>query len=230
MPEADAEKTPYNPFDLTKVWPHADYPLIEVGVMELNRNPDNYFAEIEQVAMSPSNLVPGIGASPDKVLQARIFSYADAHRYRLGTHYEALPVNAPRCPVHHYHTDGQMNFTGHRSGAVDAYYEPNSFGGAVQAPQFREPPLKISGDADRYDHREGNDDYSQPGALFRLLGAAQQERLFANIASSMQGVPAFIIDRQLTHFDRADPAYGAGVRKALKARGIAFTQDAEVKA
>ena len=180
--------------------------------------------------MSPSNLVPGIGASPDKVLQARIFSYADAHRYRLGTHYEALPVNAPRCPVHHYHTDGQMNFMGHRSGAVDAYYEPNSFGGAVQAPQFREPPLKISGDADRYDHREGNDDYSQPGALFRLLGSAQQERLFANIASSMQGVPAFIIDRQLTHFDRADPAYGAGVRKALKARGIAFTQDAEVKA
>ena len=230
MPEADAEKTPYNPFDLTKVWPHADYPLIEVGVMELNRNPDNYFAEIEQVAMSPSNLVPGIGASPDKVLQARIFSYADAHRYRLGTHYEALPVNAPRCPVHHYHTDGQMNFMGPRSGSVNAYYEPNSFGGAVQAPQFREPPLKIRGDADRYDHREGNDDYSQPGALFRLLGAAQQERLFANIASSMQGVPAFIIDRQLTHFDRADPAYGAGVRKALKARGIAFTQDAEVKA
>ena len=98
MPEADAEKTPYNPFDLTKVWPHADYPLIDVGVMELNRNPDNYFAEIEQVAFSPSNIVPGIGFSPDKMLQGRIFSYADAHRYRLGTHYEALPVNAPKWP------------------------------------------------------------------------------------------------------------------------------------
>mgnify|MGYP000365319401 CR=1 FL=1 len=226
MPEADAERTPYNPFDLTKVWPHADYPLIEVGVMELNRNPDNYFADIEQVAMSPSNLVPGIGASPDKVLQARIFSYADAHRYRLGTHYEALPVNAPRCPVHHYHTDGQMNFMGHRSGAVDAYYEPNSFGGAKQAPEFREPPLKISGDADRYDHRAGNDDYSQAGALFRLLDPAHQARLCANIAGSMDGVPAFIIDRQLVHFDRADPAYGAGVRTALRARAILFEEDA----
>ena len=110
MPEKEAEKTSYNPFDLTKVWPHADYPLIEVGVVELNRNPDNYYAEIEQAAFSPSNVVPGIGFSPDKVLQARIFSYADAHRYRLGTHYEALPVNAPKCPVHHYHKDGAMRF------------------------------------------------------------------------------------------------------------------------
>ncbi|HEY0281874.1 MAG TPA: catalase, partial [Rhizomicrobium sp.] len=99
MPETDADKTPYNPFDLTKVWPHSDYPLIEVGVMELNRNPDNYFTEIEQAAFSPSNIVPGIGLSPDKMLQARIFSYADAHRHRLGTHYEALPVNEPKCPV-----------------------------------------------------------------------------------------------------------------------------------
>ena len=107
MPEEDAEKTSYNPFDLTKVWPHADYPLIDVGVLELNRNPDNYFAEIEQAAFSPSNIVPGDRIFPDKVLQARIFAYADAHRYRLGTHYEALPVNAPKCPVHHYHKDGR---------------------------------------------------------------------------------------------------------------------------
>ncbi|MGE5766286.1 MAG: catalase, partial [Bacteroidota bacterium] len=128
MPETDAEKTPYNPFDLTKVWPHGDYPLIEVGVMELNRNPDNYFAEIEQAAFSPSNIVPGIGFSPDKMLQARIFSYADAHRYRLGTHYEALPVNAPKCPVHHYHKDGPMRFFANNP-YPDAYYEPNSFGG-----------------------------------------------------------------------------------------------------
>ena len=122
MREADADKTPYNPFDLTKVWPHKDYPLIEVGVLELNRNPENYFAEIEQVAMSPSNIVPGIGFSPDKMLQARIFAYADAHRYRLGTHYEALPVNAPRCPVHHYHKDGPMRFFRTDIANPDAYY------------------------------------------------------------------------------------------------------------
>lgn len=129
MPELNAEKTPYNPFDLTKVWPHKDYPLIEVGTFELNRNPDNYFAEIENAAFSPSNVVPGIGFSPDKMLQARIFSYADAHRHRLGTHYEALPVNTPKCPVHHYHKDGQMRFTRNDSGNPDAYYEPNSFDG-----------------------------------------------------------------------------------------------------
>ena len=129
MPELDAEKAAFNPFDLTKVWPHKDYPLIDVGVLELNRNPDNYFAEIEQAAFSPSNIVPGIGFSPDKVLQARIFSYADAHRHRLGTHYEALPVNAPRCPVHHYHKDGAMRFFQNDTGNPDVYYEPNSFGG-----------------------------------------------------------------------------------------------------
>ena len=150
MPELDAEKTPYNPFDLTKVWPHGDYPLIEVGILELNRNADNYFAEIEQLAFSPSNIVPGIGFSPDKMLQARIFSYADAHRYRLGTHYEALPVNAPKAAVHHYHKDGSMRFFKNDTGNPDAYYEPNSFNGPAEAPEFREPPLRISGDADRY--------------------------------------------------------------------------------
>jgi catalase len=226
MPELDAGKTPYNPFDLTEVWPHEDYPLIEVGVMELNRNPVHYFAEVEQLALSPSNIVRGIGFSHDKMLQARIFSYADAHRHRLGTHYEALPVNAPRCPVHHYHKDGQMNFFAHRqsemTGHVDAYYEPHSFGGAAQDPTYREPPLRISGDADRYDHREGNDDYSQAAALFRLLGAEHQTRLGANVAASMHAVPAFIVNRQLTHFDKADPAYGAIVRSALKEAHIEF--------
>jgi len=214
MPETDAEKTPYNPFDLTKVWPHGDYPLIEVGVMELNRNPDNYFAEIEQAAFSPSNIVPGIGFSPDKMLQARIFSYADAHRYRLGTHYEALPVNAAKCPVHHYHKDGPMRFFANNP-YPDAYYEPNSFNGPKQDESYAEPPLKISGDADRYNHREGNDDYTQPGNLFRLMPADAQQRLFANIAAAMQGVPEEIVQRQLVHFTRADPAYGAGVAKAL---------------
>jgi catalase len=214
MPETDAEKTPYNPFDLTKVWPHADYPLIEVGVMELNRNPENYFAEIEQVAFSPSNVVPGIGFSPDKVLQARIFSYADAHRYRLGTHYEELPVNAPKSPVHHYHKDGSMTFTSANSNA-DAYYEPNSFNGPAQDPSFAEPPLKISGDVDRYNHRVGNDDYSQPRALFNLFDEGEKSRLFSNIAAAMQGVPEEIVDRQLAEFGKVHSDYAAGVKKAL---------------
>ena len=213
MPELDAEKTPYNPFDLTKVWPHGDYPLIDVGILELNRNAENYFSEIEQVAMSPSNMVPGIGASPDKMLQARIFSYADAHRYRIGTHYEALPVNAPKCPVHHYHKDGAMRFTPNMPG--DHYYEPNSFGGPTQDPSFAEPPLRISGDAARWDHRVGNDDYTQPGNLFRLFDDGEKQRLFDNIAAAMQGVPDDIVERQLALFSKCDPAYGAGVRKAL---------------
>ena len=217
MPETDADKTSYNPFDLTKVWPHGDYPLIEVGIVELNRNADNYFAEIEQVAMSPSNIIPGVGFSPDKMLQARIFSYADAHRYRLGTHYEALPVNAPKCPVHHYHKDGSMRFFRNDTGNPDAYYEPNSFGGPAQNPAVAEPPLKISGDADRFNHRDGNDDYTQAGNLFRLFDAAQKARLFGNIAAAMKGVPDFIIERQLAHFSKADPAYGEGIRKAIAA-------------
>jgi len=217
MPETDAEKVPYNPFDLTKVWPHRNYPLIEAGLMELNRNPENYFADIEQAAFRPSNIVPGISFSPDKMLQARIFSYADAHRHRLGTHYESLPVNAPKFPVHTYHKDGQMKFMP-SSPNPDAYYEPNSFHGPVQRPEFAEPPLKISGDANRYDHRAGNDDYSQPRALFNLFDAGQKSRLFSNIAAAMQGVPDNIIERQLGHFAKVHPDYAAGVRAALAAK------------
>jgi catalase len=213
MPEEEAETYHLNPFDLTKVWPHGDYPLIEVGILELNRNPEHYFAEIEQSAFSPSNIVPGIGFSPDKMLQARIFSYADAHRYRVGTHYEMLPVNRPRSAVNHYHADGPMRFDSPKG--TDAYYEPNSFGGPVQRPELAEPPLKISGDADRYNHREGNDDYTQPGNLFRLMSAEQQKRLFKNIAEAMEGVPLEIVQRQLAHFHEADPAYAQGVADAL---------------
>jgi catalase len=215
MPETDADKTSYNPFDLTKVWPHAEYPLIEVGIVELNRNADNYFAEIEQAAYSPSNIIPGIGFSPDKMLQARIFSYADAHRYRLGTHYEALPVNAPKSGAHHYHKDGSMRFFQNDTGNPDVYYEPNSIGGPKEAPQYREPPLKISGDADRYNHRIGNDDYTQPGNLFRMFTAEQKNRLMDNIADAMQGVPKHIIERQVGHFAKCDPEYGAGVAKRM---------------
>lgn len=216
MTEEQAKHTSYNPFDLTKVWPHSEFPLIEVGMLELNRNPDNYFSEIEQAAFSPSNIIPGVGFSPDKMLQGRIFAYADAHRYRLGTHYEALPVNAPKCPVNHYHKDGAMRFTPNMPYG-DAYYEPNSFGGPVQQPDYREPPLPLEGDADRYDHREGNDDYVQPRALFNLFDEGQKQRLFSNIAAAMGGVPEFIVERQLAHFDRIHPDYGNGVRAALKA-------------
>ena len=215
MPEKDAENMPFNPFDLTKVWPHGDFPLIEVGTMELNRNPENYFAEIEQVAFSPSNIVPGIGFSPDKVLQSRIFSYADAHRYRLGTHYEALPVNRPKTPVCHYHKDGLMNFFGHSSGNSDAYYEPNSFGGPTEEEAANEPPLRVSGDSARYDHRDGNDDYSQPRALHDLMDSSQRMRLYRNTAEAMQGVPEEIVQRALGHYDRISPDYGNGIRHAM---------------
>jgi catalase len=148
------------------------------------------------------------------MLQARVFSYADAHRYRLGTHYEALPVNAPQCPVHHYHKDGQMRFFPNNPNA-DAFYEPNSFGGPVECTDFAEPPLAISGDADRYNHREGNDDYAQPRALFNLFDAGEKARLFTNIAEAMEGVPDFIVDRQLGHFEKVHPDYAEGVRAAL---------------
>ena len=229
MPEMDAEKTSYNPFDLTKVWPHAEYPLIEVGIVELNRNADNYFAEIEQAAFSPSNIVPGIGFSPDKMLQARIFAYADAHRHRLGTHYEALPVNAPKSAVHHFHKDGAMRFFKNDTGNPDVYYEPNSLGGPKETPAYREPPLKISGDGDRYNHRDGNDDYTQVGCLFRLLSADGRERLMDNIAAAMGGVPAYIIERQVAHFAKCDPAYGAGVAKrtGVTVTAVATAQAAE---
>jgi catalase len=213
MPERDAEGYHVNPFDLTKVWPHRDYPLIEVGVLELNRNPENYFAEVEQAAFEPANLPPGMGASPDKMLQARLLSYPDAHRYRIGVNYAALPVNRPRCPVHTYHRDGHMRFDG--NGGAGPVYEPNSFGGPTQDPSLREPPLRISGDADRYDHRAGNDDYTQAGNLFRLMQPDERARLIGNIVRAMDGVPREIQVRQVRHFYRADPAYGEGVAKGL---------------
>ncbi|MGH1369050.1 MAG: catalase [Maritimibacter sp.] len=219
MSEAEAQELAFDPFDLTKVWPHADFPVQEIGFFELNRNADNYFAEIEQAAFSPSNVVPGIGHSPDKMLQARVFSYADAHRYRLGTHYEALPVNAPKCPVHHYHADGAMNFTGPKTGHVDAYYEPNSIeASAKEDPGFAEPALALSGDAARYDHRLGNDDYAQVRVLHdEVMDDGARARLYENTAAAMQGVSDDIIERVLVHYGRISPAYEAGIRAARKA-------------
>ena len=185
-------------------------------MLELNRNPDNYFAEVEQASFSPANVVPGISHSPDKMLQFRIFSYADAHRHRLGVNYEALPVNKPRCPVHNYNRDGAMRFDGNDGGSVN--YEPNSFGGPKEDHRFKEPPLPIEGAADRYDHRAGNDDYTQAGNLYRLMSQAERDRLMDAIAGAMTGVPEFIQQRQIGHFAKADPAYGAGCRQAPGSR------------
>lgn len=215
MTEEQAKSCSFNPFDLTKVWPHKDYPLIDVGILELNRNPENYFAEIEQAAFSPSNIVPGISFSPDKMLQARVFSYADAHRHRLGTHYEMLPVNRPRCPMATYHHDGAMRFDEPTMG--DAYYEPNSFGGPKENPSVAEPPLDLGCvAADRFDGNSDNDNFTQPGNLFRLMPPDAQERLFSNIAAAMKDVPSEIQERQCQLFDQADLAYGSGVRKLLR--------------
>ncbi|MCB1961058.1 MAG: catalase [Rhodocyclaceae bacterium] len=213
MPEADASKVPYNPFDLTKVWPHGDYPLIEVGVMELNRNPENFFAEVEQSAFNPANVVPGIGFSPDKMLQARLFSYGDAQRYRLGVNHHQIPVNAPRCPVHGYHRDGAMRVDGNFGSTIG--YEPNSRGEWQEQPDYREPPLSVEGAADHWNHREDEDYYSQPGKLFRLMTAAQQQALFDNTARSIGAAPREIQLRHICNCSRADPAYGKGVADAL---------------
>jgi len=217
MPEADAAKVPYNPFDLTKIWPHKDYPLIEVGVLELNRNPENYFAEVEQSAFNPASIVPGIGFSPDKMLQGRLFSYGDAQRYRLGVNHQLIPVNAPRCPVHSYHRDGAMRVDGNFGSTLG--YEPNSDGEWREQPDFAEPPLSLEGAADHWNHREDTDYYSQPGALFRLMTPAQQQALFENTARSITGVPREIQIRHIGHCLQADPAYGKGVTNAL---GIAL--------
>jgi catalase len=213
MTDAQAEAFPYNPFDLTKVWPHGDFPLIEVGILELNRNPENYFAEVEQAAFAPAHVVPGIGFSPDKMLQGRIMSYPDAHRYRLGVNFESLPVNRPQAPVNNYQRDGFMSHDGNGGGAPN--YEPNSFGGPQQNPSYAEPDFPVDGDGARYNHRDGNDDYTQPGNLFRLMTPDARQRLIDNIVGTMQGIPLAIQQRQIAHFYKADPAYGEGVAAGL---------------
>ncbi|MFV7791136.1 catalase [Aliarcobacter lanthieri] len=213
MTEEQAQSCSFNPFDLTKVWPHGDYPMIKVGTMTLNENPKNYFAQVEQASFSPSNIVPGISYSPDKMLQARIFSYPDAQRYRVGTHYEMLPVNRPIVEVNTYNLDGSMNFQVKEP--TKAFYEPNSFDGPVEDSSFAEPTLAVGDVADRYNHRIGNDDFSQPRALFLLMNENQKEQLFSNIKDAMDGVPRNIVDRQIALFEQVHPDYAAGVKKAL---------------
>ncbi|MFG8604305.1 catalase [Pseudomonas aeruginosa] len=217
MPEQDAGRYALNPFDLTKVWPHKDYPLIEVGVLELNRNPENVFAEVEQAAFNPAHVVPGIGFSPDKMLQGRLFSYGDAQRYRLGVNHTHIPVNAPRCPFHSYHRDGQMRLDGNQGARLA--YEPNSYGEWIEQPEYAEPPLSLEGAADHWNHRVDEDYYSQPAALFRLMSPAQQQALFDNTARAMRGASQEVIERHIGNCSKADPAYGAGVAAAIERLG-----------
>lgn len=215
MTEEQAKKMPYNPFDLTKVWYKKDFPLIEVGYFELNKNPENYFQDVEQAAFNPANIVPGIGFSPDKMLQGRLFSYGDTQRYRLGVNHHQIPVNAPKCPFHSYHRDGQMRVDGNR-GATLAY-EPNSYGEWQEQPKFREPELELQGGAWNWSFREDDDDYfTQPSLLFRLMTPAQQQVLFENTARAMGDAPEEIKIRHIGNCMKADPEYGKGVAKAMK--------------
>ncbi len=214
MTEEQAANMPYNPFDLTKVWYKKDFPLIEVGYFELNRNPQNYFAEVEQAAFNPANIVPGISISPDKMLQGRLFSYGDAQRYRLGVNHHQIPVNAPRCPFNSYHRDGQMRVDSNAGSTIG--YEPNSYGKWQEQPEYKEPPLALNGDADHWNFREDDDDYyTQPGKLFNLMGPEQQKVLFENTARAMGDAPKEIKIRHIENCLKADPAYGKGVADAL---------------
>jgi len=213
MTDEEAKAFPFNPFDLTKVWPKAEFPLIEVGYFELNRNPENVFAEVEQASFSPAHVVPGIGFSPDKMLQARLFSYGDAARYRLGVNHHLIPVNAPKCPFHSYHRDGAMRTDGNLGGAPT--YFPNSKGEWNDQPDLNEPPLELDGAAAHWDHRVDDDHYRQPGDLFRKMNAAQRRALFDNTARSLGGAATPIQERHITNCAKADPEYGEGVRAAL---------------
>src|SRR5699024_8512494 len=214
MTEEEANNMPYNPIDLTKVWYKKDFPLIEVGEWELNRNPDNYFAEVEQAAFTPANIVPGIGFSPDKMLQGRLFSYGDTQRYRLGVNHHQIPVNQPKCPVHSFHRDGQMRVDGNQGSRIG--YGPNSFGEWGVHPEHEEPHLALHGDAGRWDFREDDDNYyEQPGKLFNLMSDDEKERLFANTARELQEAERFIQIRHINNCYNAEPAYGEGGAKAL---------------
>jgi catalase len=207
----------WNPFDLTKVWPHADFPRIPVGILELNRNPGNYHAEVEQAAFSPAHVVPGMGFSPDKMLQGRLFGYHDAQLYRVGTNHQHLPVNAPRCPFHNQQRDGAMAIN--NGGSAQNYTTVAAGGTAPVGFGHGDQGWPLTGVTGRYDERGYEDDFTQAGNLFRLLPPQQKQNLFDNLAGPLSQVTAEIRERQLGLFDQADPAYGAGVRAALKLRG-----------
>jgi len=222
MTQEQAKQFQFNPFDLTKVWSHADYPLIDVGEMELNQIPKNYFAEVEQSAFAPASVVDGISYSPDKVLQGRILSYPDAHRYRLGVNYEQIPVN--KCPymVANYQRDGFMRMDGNGEDAPN--YSPNSFDSIYADENYKEPAMTLESDiADWYDRNGENDDdhYTQPGLLFnKAMNDFDRHNLVSNIVGSMSGITGekkeLIINRQLCHFFRADVKLGMAIAKGLE--------------
>lgn len=213
MPYEDAKTYKWDPFDVTKVWSHKDYPLIEVGKMVLNRNPENYFAEVEQAAFSPGTMVPGVEPSPDKMLQGRLFAYHDTQRYRIGANFNQLPINMPKVPVANYQRDGYMNPGKNGGGSV--YYEPNSFDGPKEDPNAKIAPFEVSGFADsvRYNH---DDHYTQAGNLYRLMSEEEKARLVKNIVASLKLVTKEDIKlRQIEHFYKADPDYGTRVAEGL---------------
>ncbi len=215
MTEDQANSFRWNPFDLTKVWPHAEFPLIEVGILELNRNPVNYHAEVEQAAFKPSALVPGIAASPDKMLQARLMSYADTHLYRLGVNHQQISVNKPKCPVHNYIRDGVMADES-RYGSETNYW-PNSVSGApLPDESYVDPTWDVgSSIVDRYDSTIDHDDYTQPGNLYRLFDEGQKDRLTSRIAGALKDARLEIQERQVAHFAKCDPDYGQRVATKL---------------
>jgi catalase len=218
MPAAEAASYGINPFDLTKVWPYADYPLSEVGKLVLDRNADNYFAQVEQSAFDPGNFVPGIGPSPDKMLQGRLFAYGDAHRYRLGINHTRIPVNAPHATkADNYGRDGAMSIDA--NGGRSKNYEPNSFNGPVQTNEPHYGGLPVAGVSGTYewDKRE-TDDFKQAGALYRLIDDAARQRLVDNIAGGLAQVNhSEIVERSVCHFRNADPDYGDRVERAIAA-------------
>ena len=220
MPVEDADTYRFDPFDVTKVWSQKDYPLIELGRVELNRNPENYFAEVEQATFSPGSFVPGIEASPDKMLQGRLFAYGDAHRYRVGANHNLLPVNRPKSEVNTNQRDGFMRADDNGKGSV--YYEPNSFGGATESHENKLTPFEVSGQAAQvaYDH---HDHYTQAGDLYRLLSKEEQTRLVENVVGAMKPVELEEIKlRQIGHFYKADPEYGTRIAEGL---GLAVPQE-----
>ncbi|MFJ9466943.1 catalase [Streptomyces caniferus] len=211
MPFADAPDYRFNPFDLTKVWPHGDYPLIEVGRMTLNKNPEDYFVHIEQAAFEPSNMVPGVGPSPDKMLLGRLFSYADTHRYRIGPNYAQLPPNRPHVPVHSYAKDGPMRYEPSRAARP---YAPNSYGGpAADTLRYGEPAgWETGGEMVReaYTLRRDDDDFGQPGTMVRqVLDDAARDRLVNNVSGHLlNGVSRPVLDRALQYWRNIDKNVG----------------------
>jgi catalase len=215
MTQEQADAFQWNPFDLTKVWPHADFPLIEVGTLELNRNPDNYHAEVEQAAFNPSNLVNGIGPSPDKMLQARLMSYADTHLYRVGTNYQQLPVNRPKCPVMNYSRDGHMATAADYGSAPN--YWPNTRASSPQPnPQYADPAWNLgTAIVDRYDSTIDHDDFTQAGNLYRMFDDAHRDRVATRIAGALSQARKEVQMLQVCHFSRCDPDYGQRIAAKL---------------